>query len=176
MVTPGCLKGWGNEWRVCSLVLPTPSLLSLVHNSLHSQLLATVFPFLPGIFFLLLLSTQEDILIALLNISHILQPTYFPPTDTHTCINVRRYDGKSETRRNTSEIWPYRHRDSSSLNNPLFDTHSKSTYFEITRLLTSFSCVLFATIEIDWKDQQGGFYYLNQPSLPLQSQHSVGQS
>lgn len=51
MATPACLKGRGNEWRVCSLVLPTPSLLSLLHNSLHSQPLATVFTHLPGIFF-----------------------------------------------------------------------------------------------------------------------------
>lgn len=68
---------------------PTPSLLSLVHNSLHSQLLATVLLFLHWVF--VVSSAQEDILIALLNISHILRPIYLRRNNTlhtHTAMSM----------------------------------------------------------------------------------------
>lgn len=126
MVTPGCLKGWGNEWRVCSLVLPTPSLLSLVHNSLHSQLLATVFTYLPGFFFVVVVfHTRGHFDCTPQHFSH--SPAHLSPpptTDTHMCTNAT-YRGRNTWGR----LNRHGHIDTHSLNYPLFDTHSQKHIF-----------------------------------------------
>lgn len=148
MVTPGCLKGWGNEWRVCSLVLPTPSLLSLVHNSLHSQLLATVFLFLPVV------HTRGHFDCTPQHFSH--SPAHLRP---HTVIHKNKTTNKKCS--GTLHRHRYqRHRDTHthSLNCPVWRTNHKAPSF--------FPSALFATTETDWKDQQGDFYCSNQPSRP----------
>lgn len=149
MVTPGCLKGWGNEWRVCSLVLPTPSLLSLVHNSLHSQLLATVFLFLPVV------HTRGRFDCTPQHFSH--SPAHLlPPTDTQSHIKTT---STNKTCSRTLHRHRYlRYRDTHSLNYSVWRTNHKAPSF--------FSSALFATTDTDWKDQQGDFYCSNQPSRP----------
>lgn len=113
MVTPGCLKGWGNEWRVCSLVLPTPSLLSLVHNSLHSQLLATVFLFLPVV------HTRGHFDCTPQHFSH--SPAHLLLPYRHTNVHENKTTNKKCART--------LHRDTHSLNYPVWHTNHKAASF-----------------------------------------------
>ena len=87
--------------------------------------------------FFLLLSTQEDILIALLNISHILQPTYLPPHHPHSRTYIHTYirDEKEETHGNMGTATH-----TLLIISSLTHNH-KGTYFEITRLLPFPLCI-----------------------------------
>lgn len=147
MAAPGCLKGWGNEWRVCSLLLPTPSLLSLVHNLFRSQLPATVFLLLPWVFFLGFFgSSHKNILMALLNISHILQPTYCLPTDMHTYMPIHRCEAHRRLR-------------ARFLHYPLFNSQEEKQIFRNHKTASFFVSPLFTTIEKGWKEQRGGLSF-----------------
>lgn len=127
-------------------------------------------PFSPCFFFFFFLSTQENILIALLNISHIPQPTYCPPTDSHKRTQWSHW--------NIAHTRAYRHRDTHQYSKLSRVWHiTTKAHISKSQSLSFFISALFATIETDWKAQRegGGVYCSNQPSLPVQSQHGTRQ-
>lgn len=101
----------------------------------------------------------------------------FSPLRTHTRTHVHKHDDKWKSQWNTVQTWPYRpytwtQGHALSKLPPLWNAITKAHILK-SQGSFFFSSVLFSTIETVWKDQQGDFYCSNQPSLPLQSQHSI---